>query len=165
MIAITIKMASLVSDIKIKSHLNTERIKDPNDKYAARAGEENESELRQSVQNTWRALITLCRRFLPETDDTTGSDLFSTTLSETDQTLNFDVTSRRTSNIADALSQAIHEYLVSGTLRRFYVAVAMTDLAALYATGEKDATDEIVRLLYRKAAPKIEHVTPTPSNP
>ena len=151
MITITIKTASVLSDIKIKSQLNTDRIKDAEDRYAVRAGEENNDEVLESLQESWRSVKGLCRKFLSETVDTSGSDLFDN--STTDKTLSFDVTSRRSSNIAEALSQAIHNYLVAGTLRRFYTSVAMPDLVTLYAQSEATAASEITQLLYRKQEP------------
>ena len=153
MITLTIKMASLMSDIKVKSHMNTARIKDGDDQYAVRAGEENEDELRQDLQDTWNALIGICRKFLYVTDDTAGSDVLSSTLATTDQTLVFDVTYRRSSNIAGPLSQAIHEYLVAGSLRRFYTSAAEANLLQLYAASEKTARDEIIVLLHTKHHP------------
>ena len=151
MITITIKTASLISDIKVKSHMNTARIKDPEDRYAVRAAEENEGEVLESLQEAWRMLKGICRPFLDVTADSTGNDVFDT--STTDKSLVFDVTVRRTSNIAEALSQAIHTFLVNGTLRRFYTTAAMADLASLYASGETASRDEIVNLLYRKMEP------------
>lgn len=151
MITITIKTASLLSDIRIKSQMNTERIKDPDERYAVRAGEENNAEVMESLQEAWRAMKGLCRRFLVTTDDATGSDIFDN--STTDKTLSLDVTERRTSNIGEALSQAMHNYLVNGTLRRFYTSAVMADLVTLYASAENAARDEIVLLLYRKLEP------------
>ena len=151
MITITIKTASVISDIRLKSHMNTARIKDPEDRYAVRAAEENEDEILEGLQEAWRSVKGLCRQFLEATDDATGDDTFDS--ATTDKTLSFDVTERRTSNIGDALSQAIHTFLVNGTLRRFYTSAAMPDLVQLYAAGETASRDEIVNLLYRKLEP------------
>ena len=151
MITITIKTASLLSDIRIKSQMNTERIKDAEERYAVRAAEDNNAEVMEGLQEQWRSLLALCRRFLDSTNDTAGNDTFST--STTDKTLSFDVTARRTSNIADALAQAIHTYLVNGTLRRFYTSAVMPDLVTLYGAAENASRDEIVNLLYRKLEP------------
>lgn len=151
MITITIKTASLLSDIRIKSQMNTERIKDPEERYAVRAGEENNAEVMESLQEAWRAMKGLCRRFLATTDDTTGSDIFDN--STTDKTLSLDVTVRRSSNIGEPLAQAMHNYLVNGTLRRFYTSAVMADLVTLYGAAENAARDEIVLLLYRKLEP------------
>lgn len=152
MTTIEIKLASLVSDIKVKSHMNTARIKDPEDRYAVRAAEENNAEIMQSLQDTWRSMMTLCRRFLEATDDADGDDVL-TASPETTRTLTFDITERRTSNIGDTLAQAIHSYLVAGTLRRFYISAAMADLAQIYAAQEQAAANEITNLLYRKQEP------------
>lgn len=150
-VTITIKTASLISDIKIKSQMNTERIKDAEDRYAVRAGEENEAEVKEALQEAWRSVKGLCRRFLTANADSTGSDLFDT--STTDKSLTFDLTARRTSNIGEPLAQAIHNYLVNGTLRRFYTSAVMPDLVASYAAAETAAQAEIVSLLYRKQEP------------
>ena len=161
MITITIKTASVISDIRIKSQMNTERIKDPEERYAVRAGEENGSEVMEGLQEAFRSLKSLCRRFLQATDDTAGNDAFDS--STTDKTLTFDVTERRTSNIADSLAQDIHNYLVGGTLRRFYTSAMMPDLVTLYGATENNARDEIVNLLYRKLEPVWEEDEPEQS--
>jgi len=154
MITVTIKTASLLSDLRIKSQMNTERIKDAGDRYAVRAAEHNDDEVMEGLQEAWRTLIAVCRRFLAATDDTAGSDTFGT--GTTDKTLSFDVTQRRSSNIGDALAQAIHEYLVDGTLRRFYSSAVMPDLVTLYGAAEKAALDAIMNLIYRKMEPAWE---------
>lgn len=150
-VTITIKTASLLSELKVKSYMNTARVKDPEDQYAVRAGEENESELRQGFQDAWRAMLALCRRFLEASEDTAGSDVLD--LTGTDRTLTFDLSVRRTSNIADALAEAIHEYLTAATLRRFYTSAAEGSLAQLYAAGEAEARLRILTLLHTKLEP------------
>lgn len=150
-VTLTIKTASLVSELKVKSHMNTARIKDPEDQYAVRAGEENESELRQGLQDAWRAMLALCRRFLETSEDSTGNDALD--LTSTDRTLTFDLSVRRTSNIADALAEAIHEYLTAATLRRFYTSAAEGNLAQLYAANEAAAATRITALLHTKMEP------------
>ena len=152
MTTIEIKLASLVSDIKIKSHMNTARIKDPEDRYAVRAAEENNAEVMQDLQDAWRSMTALCRRFLEQSDDAEGDDIF-TASPETTRILTFDITERRTSNIGEPLAQAMHQYLVAGTLRRFYTSAAMTDLATLYAGQEQAAAGDITFLLHKKAEP------------
>lgn len=152
MTTIEIKLASLLSDVKVKSHMNTARIKDADDRYLVRAAEENEAETVQCLQEAWRSMLSLCRRFLDPTDDDMGDDVLMRT-PETTRTLTLDITERRTSNIGDTLAQAIHTYLVAGTLRRFYTSVAMADLTAMYAGQEQAAANEITNLLYRKQEP------------
>lgn len=154
-ITVTIKMASLLSDIRIKSHMNTERIKDPEEKYAVRAGEENEAEQRQALQDAWRNLLALCRRFIKtETADMAGSDLLETTISANDKELTFDFKEETASYIPDALAQAMHEYLLSGALRRFYTSAAMPDLVTIYAAQENAATARIRELIYYRPYPE-----------
>lgn len=150
-VTITIKTASLVSELKVKSFMNTEHIKDSEDKYATRAGEEANAEIMQSLQDAWGALLFFCRKFLSKTTDTSGSDTYSTSTS--DKTLTFDLTSRRTSHIAEPLAQAIHEYLVGGTLRRYYTTVSNDAIATRYAANEKEASLRITQLLYTKDDP------------
>ena len=60
---------------------------------------------------------------------------------------------RRTSNIAAALAEAIHEYLTAATLRRFYTSAAEGSLAQLYAAGEAEARGCILTLLHTKLEP------------
>ena len=152
-VTITIKTASLFSELKVKSYMNTARIKDPEDQYAVRAGEENESELRQGLQDAWRAMLALCRRFLGASEDSTGNDALAQNIASADRTLTFDLSVRRTSNIADALAEAIHEYLTAATLRRFYTSAAEGSLAQLYAAGEAEARGRILTLLHTKMEP------------
>lgn len=150
---ITIDTASLLSDCKVKSFMHTQRVKDPDDRYAMRASEENESELKQDLQDAWRQMLSIVRRFLNATTDSSGNDDLGTTFFTTDQTLSFDLSARRTSNIAASLSEAIHEYLVAGTLRRFYTSAAAAELANMYVSFEKVASDNIIKLLCTKAEP------------
>lgn len=152
-VTITIKTASLLSDIKVRSHMIAERIKDPEEKYAGRIGEENESVAKQAVQDAWRSLIAICRPFLATTNDTTGNDQLVANLTTTDQTLTFDVTARRTSKIADPLAQEMHEYLVAGALRRFYTSAMLADVVSIVAASENVARDNIIRILYKKNEP------------
>lgn len=160
MITITIKTASLLSDIRIKSHMNTERIKDPDDHYAVRAGEENNDEVMEGLQEAWNALKGLCRRFLAAAAPTEGSDIFNADTA--DKLLLLDVTERRTQVLADTLAQAIHNYLVYGALRRFYTSAAMGDLVTIYAASENEARDQIIGLLYRKMEPVYTEDEPAP---
>ena len=153
MITITIAADSLISDILIKSHMNTARIKDPEDQYAVRAAEENRDDLLEGIQEAWRTVKGICRPFLDTTNDTAGNDTFIFSGTTPTMQLSFDVTARRTSNIAESLAQAIHSFLVGASLRRFYTSVAMADLAQMYAATEAAARDEIVNLLYRKLEP------------
>lgn len=152
-VTITIKTASLLSELKVKSYMNTARVKDPEDQYAVRAGEENESELKQAFQDAWREMLSRVRRFLETTADAAGSDQTVANMTTTDQTLSFDLSVRRTSNIAAALAEAIHEYLVAGSLRRFYTSAAEGNLAQLYAANEAAAATRITALLHTKMEP------------
>lgn len=151
-IAITLNIPALISDIKEKSFMNTARIKDAQEQYEVRASEENEIQIKQSLQDAFRSLKALCRDFLQTSADSTGNDTLSGTWTGS-FSLTLDVTVRRSSNIGEAFSQAAHSYLVGGTLRRFYTSAAMSDLANLYLATEKSAADEITRLLYRKSKP------------
>ena len=152
-VSITIKMASLKSDILVKSFMNTARVKDPADQYAVRAGEENSKEVDQCLQDAFSSLKAVCRPFLATTNDTAGNDALDANIGVTDQTLTFDVTVRRTANFADALAQAMHQYLVNASLRRFYTTAMMPDLVSAYTAGEAEAYNTIKGLLYRKAEP------------
>lgn len=151
MTEITIKTASLLSDMRIKSYRATERMKDPEDRYMLRVGEENESEALQCLQESWQAAKALCRRFLPVTSDTAGSDLLNRT--KADLTLSLDITERRTSNMGGTFANTLHAYLVAGALRRFYAHAAATDLAAMYAGMETGEQTALLRLLYTKTEP------------
>lgn len=155
MITITIKTASLLSDIRIKSHMNTERIKDPEDRYAVRAGEENEAEQRQDLQDAWRELLSLCKRLIRTgVADAGGSDLLDSTIPAADKELALDIEEETESYIPEALAQAMHEYLLSGALRRFYTSTAMPDLVAMYAPLENAAAVRIRELIYYRPYPK-----------
>lgn len=151
MTTITIKTESLLSDMRIKSYRSTERIQNPEERYILRVGEENESEALQCLQEAWQAGKALCRRFLSITSDYTGSDLLNRT--KADLTLTLDITARRTSNIGDEFANALHEYLVTGALRRFYAHAGATDLGTVYAGMETAAQTELIRLLYKKSEP------------
>ena len=151
-VTVSIDIGSLVSDIKVKSFMNTQRIADADQRYAVRAAEENEAETHQCLQDAWSAMVSLCRKFLSRTTDTAGNDTLGSTWTGS-RTLTFDVTYRRTSNFAQPLAQAAHEFLLAGTLRRFYTSAAMNDLAASYAANEKAAADRITAIIYTKDEP------------
>ena len=151
MITITINMASLMSDIKVKSYMNTQRLK-AEDAYAVRAAEENDAEVRQAVQDAWRDLVALCREFLDTTNDTSGNDTLPGTITG-NRTLSFNVSTRRTSNIADSLAESAHSYLVANALRRFYTSAAAADLAGGHKALEDLSAQSINNLLYKKAEP------------
>ena len=151
-VTVSIDIGSVISDIKVKSFMNTERIADPVQRYAVRASEENEAEIRQGVQHAWNALRALCRKFLSRTADTAGdSDLWNSFTG--DKTLVFDITARRTSHFAQPFAEAAHEFIVAGALRRFYTSAAMGDLATAYATDERAAAERITAIIYRKDEP------------
>lgn len=156
MITITIKMASLLSDIKVKSYMNTARIKDSEDQYSVRVGEENEVEIRQSLQNAWREMLSICRKFLVLNLDpttTTGDDELEATIATDDKELHLDFKEPMPAEVVDALAQAMHEYLVAGALRRFYTSTAMPDLVALYAPQENAARATIHELIHYRPMP------------
>lgn len=151
-VTVSIDIGSVISDIKVKSFMNTERIADPEQRYAVRAAEENEAETHQGLQHAWNALRALCRKFLTRTTDTTGdSDLWNSWTG--DKSLVFDITARRTSNFAQPLAEAAHEFLVAGTLRRFYTSASMGDLATAYSADERAAAERITAIIYKKDEP------------
>ena len=152
-VTITIKTASLLSDIKVRSHMIAERLKEPMEQYSARVGEENESVAKQAVQDAWRSLKAICRPFLATTNDNAGNDQLVSNLTTVDQTLTFDVTARRTSQIGEPLAQEMHEYLVAGALRRFYSSAMLTDVVSIAAASENVAKDNIIRILRYKGKP------------
>jgi len=151
-ITVTLGIPALIQDIKEKSFMNTARIKDPQDQYEVRAAEENEIQIKQSLQEAFRSLKGVCRKFLQNSTDSSGNDTLSATWTGS-FSLTLDVTARRSSNIGEAFSQAAHTYLVSGALRRFYTSAAMSELVAQYAAAEEAARQEIVTLLHTKQEP------------
>lgn len=148
---ITIKTASLLSEIRVKSFMNTERIKDAEERYAVRAGEENNSEQQQAFQDAWRELLSICKKFIDYTSSSSANDTLGT--GTEDKTVTFDFAEPAGQSIYDALAQAMHEYLVSGTLRRFYTSASMPDLVKMYATQENAAHASIIELIHYRPYP------------
>ena len=62
-VTVSIDIGSVISDIKVKSFMNTERIADADQRYAVRASEENEAEIRQGVQHAWPGEYSILRPF------------------------------------------------------------------------------------------------------
>ena len=148
---INIKTQTLLEELRQKSHLGTERIKDAEVREAVRAGKEKTDELTRCIMTAdSRLRAVIGGRYLKRDHSTAADDMLGLP-----DYLTYDllINVKRASGKDTAFAGLFHDYLVNMALSRYYVSVAMADMAgaraALAAQDEKD----IIILLNTKLPP------------
>lgn len=150
---IEIASSSLVSEIKQKSHYDSEYfIKDPEDRYKVEAGTEKADEINSSILSADSQLRSLVTRYLV----TTPVDTISVGITPP-ATLSYalGLSERRDANKCAQLPQLFRDYLASAALSKFYATMHVTDLASKWGNQAAALGAEIVKLLFHKNPPIV----------
>ena len=150
---ITIEPDRVRDDVRLKSHLQTKTIPDPEARDAARADIMKLDEINRNLLSARSDLLDILNPFLFETSTATGNDQYAEASLDTQLTFEFDITNRRLNNRAKAIADAVHAYLVDNVLHRFYLSVAQGDLAAVEAQQMAEDKANLERMLYTKLRP------------
>ena len=150
---INITSSSLVSEIKQKSHFDSENfIKDPEARYKVEAGTEKADEINSCVLSADSMLRSLVTRYLV----TTPAETINVGIS-LPATLSYalGLSERRDANKCAQLPQLFRDYLGSAALSKFYATVHVTDLASKWGSQAAAFGADIVRLLNHKNPPTL----------
>lgn len=152
-ITITIQRSSVLADMKVKNHHEAALIPDPKERYLVEAGTEKLPELHQCITDAFSDASALVRPFIassaPSISDS-GNDSYAST---GDLSVVLSVTSRKANGLTTPLTAALHKYIVTDALAKFYKAVAHPALTqAREAELQKDLST-IESLLYRRDNP------------
>lgn len=155
-LTITIEPDRVRDDVRLKSHLQTKTIPDPEARDAARADIVKLDEINRSLLSARSDLLDILNPFLSEDTSSTGDDKYAEASLDNQMSFAFDITNRRLNNRAKAIADAIHAYLVDNVLHRFYLSVAQGDLAAVEAQQLAADKSNLENLLYTKLRPKYD---------
>lgn len=148
---INISIDSLVSEIRQKSHFETQYIQDAKQRDNVRAGLEKSDEVLRCAAVSDAQLRAIVDRYLL-------SDLQATTtagIAVGDLSYNFKFSERREPNKAVQLPQLMRGYLVAAALSKYYATVSASDLAAKRGNEAAALAADILRLIYTKTPPVL----------
>lgn len=149
-VIVNISRASVMSDMRVKSHAEVASIADPTERYLAEAGTEKAEELNQCITDATAEVTAALRTFLAASATYTADDDYDDT---EDITFTLSVTGRKASGLAEALAKAIHAFIVDSALDKFYTSVARADLAQRHAAHLAPELSVIDNLIYRRSNP------------
>lgn len=150
-VTINITRASVLADMKVKSHAEVAVIADPTERYLAELGTEKEQEAHQCITDAAVEIHSALRPFLTFSSGTeTATDTYDTTATIT---YVLSVTARKAPGMADALMKAIHAYIVDSALDKYYVSVARPDYADRHHAKLATELAAIDTILYRRKNP------------
>lgn len=147
---INITSESVISEIRQKSHFETQNIQDAAVREHTRAGLEKEDEVGRCIVVADAQLRALLTRYLVTTPNDTVSAgiavpvtfIYVLALSE-----------RRDANKSAQLPQLMRDYLVSAALSKYYATVSATDLASKRGNEAAAMGVEIIRIVNTKLPP------------
>lgn len=150
-VTINITRASVLADMKVKSHAEVASIPDEKERYLAELGTEKAEEAQQCITDAATEIGSILRPFLSGFSGTKiATDTYDTTATIT---YTLSVTPRKAPGLADALTKAIHAYIVDSALEKFYTSVSRPDLAQRHLSAVAPALTFIENLLYRRKSP------------
>ena len=150
-VTINITRASVLADMKVKSHAEVAVIADPTERYLAELGTEKEQEAQQCITDAATEVHSVLRAFLGGFSGTeTASDAYDTTATIT---YVLKVTARKAPGLAAPLAKAVHAYIVDSALGKFYASVSRPELAERHNAQLPAEISVIENLIYRRTNP------------
>ena len=150
-VTVNITRASVLADMKVKSHAEVAHIQDDKQRYLAELGTEKEQEAHQCITDAASDVAAFIRPLLVFTSGTeTATDAYDTTAAIT---YTLSVTARKAPGMADALAKTIHAYIVDAALSKFYGSVAQGDLAEIHRVRLASELADINNIIYRRSKP------------
>lgn len=149
---INITSASVISEMRQKSHFEVQYIQDAKARDDARAGLEKMDELGRCLVVADSQLRSLVTRYL----QTVSSETISAGIS-VPETLSYvlSMSERRSANKSAQLPQLFRDYLVEAALSKYYATVSVADLASKRGNAAAAIATEILRLLFFKNPPVL----------
>ena len=149
---ITIYTAPIFTEIRQKSHLEVQDIKDVEARDNARAGVTKTEEINRCILEGMGQLERLCLRFLRETivDETDDG-----TAMPQSYTFDFNFAERRAANKAEPLVSVMHSFVVQHALAQYYNTVNQVDMAGKHTALAQQYGAQITDMLYHKQPPRV----------
>lgn len=149
---ITIHTEPIFLEVRQKSHLGVQDIKDPEARDNARAGLDKMDEITRCVYDAFGQLSRRCARFL-DRDYAVEADNISRI--PVAYAYEFRISERRAVNKAVALEEAMHGFVVQVALARFCATVNQTERSNQHSLAALDYGNQIDELLYTKLPPRV----------
>lgn len=144
----------ILLDIRQKSHLEVQDIKDPEARDNARAGLDKKDEIVRCMNEGFSQVTRRCMRFL-EDNYTTVSNNANLLTPPTSYVYDFVFSERRGLNKADTLRDTMSTLVVQYALSRFYVSVNQGELSNRHSLLAVEAGNTLEQLLYTKQPPRV----------
>lgn len=147
---IELKKNELLFDMRNKSHSESSVITDMESRYRSEAGTEKTEELERDLVTSLSQLSSSIGRYLKmdmtsDADNGPGLPDFIT--------LEFVMSERRLDGKVQALTDAIHAYLVENTLALFYASVDHKEFQAKHEKASAASLALVERLMFTKKPP------------
>lgn len=150
-VTINITRASVLADMKVKSHAEVASAEDEMLRYLSELGGEKAQEAQQGITDAAVEVSAVLRPFLSGfTGAETATDTYDTTATISYQ---LSVTARKSPGLADAMTKAVHAYIVDSALDKFYTSVSRQDLAERHRAKLPAELTAISSLLHHRTAP------------
>ena len=149
---ITLYTSSIFDEVRQKSHLNVQDIKDAESRDNARAGVENTVELRRCISDGFTQLSRRCLRFLDDDIAIRYNDESSWPES---YVYSFALSERRAINKAEPLTAAMHAFVVQYALSKWYSTVSVSEQSNKYSLEAIESGNQIDAMLYHKQPPRV----------
>lgn len=150
MMKITLYTAPIFTEVRRKSHLEVQNIKDVEERDNARAGIEKSDEIYRCLDEAFGQIARICGRFLTASYWSEVDDLGD--VPET-YSFEFEFSERRGVSKSEPLTKALHAYAVQYTLARFSASVGQQDASAKHEWAVGESARQIEELLYTKQPP------------
>ena len=149
---ITLFTSPIFDEVRQKSHLNVQDIKDAESRDNARAGVEHTVELRRCISDGFAQLSRRCLRFLDDDISLVYGDEPSWPES---YVYSFAFGERRAINKAEPLTAVMHAFVVQYALSKWYSTVSQSEQSNKYSLEAIESGNQIDALLYHKQAPRV----------
>lgn len=149
---ITLYTSAIFDEVRQKSHLNTQDIKDVDVRDTARAGVENTVEIRRCIMDGFSQLSRRCLRFLEDEIDLVYTDEASWPES---YIYKFAFAERRAINKAEPLTAAMHAFVVQYALSKWYSTTSQSEQSNKYSLEALESGRQIDKMLFHKQPPRV----------
>lgn len=149
---ITLQIDPIIFEVRQKSHLGVQDIKDPEARDNARAGLDKLEEIRRCVYDGFGQIQRRCGRFLVR-DYAVEADNISQMPAA--YCFEFSISERRAVNKAEALEDAMHNFVVQYALAKFCATVNQTERSNNHSIAALEYGNQIEELLYTKLPPRV----------
>lgn len=149
---VSLKIDTVIKDIRTKSHLEVSSVADPAARYKAEAGTEKLPELKRLLVEANAEVYIGLRDYLVDDGDMEANNIVELGDYFVYQ---FIYSDRRFAGKAQALADAIHAFLVDRVLSDFYISVSIPNLSqARKVQAEKDWS-ALMSLIRTKKIPRL----------